>query len=343
MYYPIYFASFAFGCFGAWLVYFFGPAFGILDAADHRSSHVGVVPKGGGIGILSAFLFTALYFNIPSPLWISASLLALFSFCGDKTDLSPKLRLPAQFLTAFLFLGFVVLYDQLPLFNHLSLYFNNLSIVFCFLFFTIYIVGTANYYNFMDGINGIAGITGAVAYSLIAVFISFSGGEENFYYFSISLVFACLGFLPFNIPKARVFMGDVGSILLGYVFAALVVLLAHNFVDFIMLCAFLFPFYADELYTSYIRLRDGENLVKPHRRHIYQLLANEMKIDHWKVSFGYGFLQLLIGLSALGLRQIGGVAVLTFLIICFASFWSFGYWVRRRAEYMGKILSDNIK
>ena len=58
----------------------------------------------------------------------------------------------------------------------------------------------------------------------------------------------------------------------------------------------------DELTTSYARLRDGENLLRPHRRHLYQLLANEMGIDHWKVSVGYGVLQLLVGIGVLVVR-----------------------------------------
>ena len=92
-------------------------------------------------------------------------------------------------------------------------------------------------------------------------------------------------------------MGDVGSILLGFVFAGMVVFLSGNLLDFICMAGFLFPFYADELNTMIVRLRDGENLTKPHRRHLYQLLANEYGIAHWKVSLGYGLFQLIVGIS----------------------------------------------
>ncbi|MBW1792430.1 MAG: UDP-N-acetylmuramyl pentapeptide phosphotransferase, partial [Deltaproteobacteria bacterium] len=98
---------------------------------------------------------------------------------------------------------------------------------------------------------------------------------------AICILLACLGFLPFNMPTAKVFMGDVGSILLGFVFAGMVVYLSKNFMDFICLVAFLFPFYVDELTTMFVRVRDGEKLSKPHRRHLYQLLANEYQIPHW--------------------------------------------------------------
>jgi Fuc2NAc and GlcNAc transferase len=70
-------------------------------------------------------------------------------------------------------------------------------------------------------------------------------------------------------------MGDVGSILLGFVFAAIVVMLSERFLDFVCLAGFLLPFYADELTIIFVRLKDGEDLLHAHRRHLYQLMANE--------------------------------------------------------------------
>jgi len=165
---------------------------------------------------------------------------------------------------------------------------------------------------------------------------------------------ACMGFLPFNIQKnARVFMGDVGSVLLGFVYAGLVVGLSYSLNDFMVLCAFLFPFYADELITLGVRIRetgdrrpeDGGGrretggwrrtvgmLMQPHRGHVYQLLVNEMGLDHWKVSVGYGVLQLMVGVGALTLRWYGVLVVVVFLVCCFVGFWGFGYLVRKRVQ-----------
>jgi len=78
----------------------------------------------------------------------------------------------------------------------------------------IFVVGTANFYNFMDGINGIAGITGIVGFGLIAFYTSNSGYSTILSTLAICMSLSCVGFLPFNVPKAKVFMGDVGSILL---------------------------------------------------------------------------------------------------------------------------------
>ena len=110
------------------------------------------------------------------------------------------------------------------------------------------------------------------------------------------------------IPKhAR--MGDIGSILLGFVFAEMVVVFSTNFLDFICLASFLFPFYADELTTMYVRLKGHENLTQPHRRHLYQLLANELAIPHWKISVGYGLMQFVVGASVIFLKPLGLVVL----------------------------------
>ena len=121
-------------------------------------------------------------------------------------------------------------------------------------------------------------------------------------------------------PKAKIFMGDVSSILLGFTFAAIVVILSKSILDFVCLAGFLFPFYADELTTMAARIKDGENLFKPHRRHLYQLLANEKGIPHWKISIGYGLAQLIVGITILLLRPFGISMILLLLAVYFLAF-----------------------
>ena len=180
----------------------------------------------------------------------------------------------------------------------------------------------------MDGINGIASVTGIAGFGLLALFNHISGGPGILTVLPVCIALSCLGFLPFNFPTARVFMGDVGSILLGFVFASLVVLISKSFSDFVSLAGFLFPFYADEFVTMAVRIKDGENLLKPHRRHFYQLLANELGIPHWKVSAGYGLLQLIAGTGILLLRPFGIIPVFAFLILFFLLFIFANYFVR---------------
>jgi len=306
---------------GAWVVARWGRRFSLLDKADHRSSHHGVVPKGGGLGILAAFLLASVALGLPLLFWIFIGLISLVSFYGDRREISAKVRLCMQFAAGVVLLAGIFHWEGRgwPAFVLIP-------------FFLVFVVGTANYYNFMDGINGIAGITGIVTFGLIALFGTLSGANESFLSLAGCMGFACLGFLPFNVPKARVFMGDVGSVLLGFVYAGLAVGLSHSLNNFMVLCAFLFPFYADELTTEYVRLRDGESLLKPHRRHIYQLLANEMRIVHWKVAVGYGILQVLVGVGALMIQGYGTLLLIGFLGACFAGFWGFGAWVRLRVD-----------
>jgi Fuc2NAc and GlcNAc transferase len=182
----------------------------------------------------------------------------------------------------------------------------------------------------MDGINGIAGITGLVGFGLLGWFAFVGDADTQITTVCICISFACLGFLPFNMPRARVFMGDVGSVLLGFVFAEMVVHLSRNPLNFICMAGFLFPFYADELSTVMVRLKDGEILSKPHRRHLYQILANEYKIPHWKVSLGYGLFQLLVGISVFWLRNAGITVILFLMILSFCIFTILSFILRKK-------------
>ena len=311
-----YLISLILGGTGAWIINRWGYVFGLVDRPNDRSSHDSPTAKDGGIGILAAFIFASMVLKIAFTFWVPAAFLALLSLWGDKFDLSPKIRLPLQFIAAAIFI-------QLSVFS-----FQSSALLFIFL--VVFIVATANGYNFMDGINGIASITGIVGFGLLAAFNVLSGGDSSLSVLSICIALSCLGFLPFNIPKAKVFMGDVGSILLGFVFAGIVVMLSKSFLDFVCFVGFLFPFYADEFVTMVKRIKEGENLFKAHRRHFYQLLVNEMGIAHWKVSIGYGFLQLIVGLSILFIRPFGILPVFALLFVFFIAFIWTNYFIRSK-------------
>lgn len=288
------FFSFIIGGLGAWLVMKFGPAIGINDIPNKRSSHTHSVPKGGGIGILIVFIVYSFFLRLPVNFWMPCLIISLISFYGDWHEISPVIRLFIQFGCSLIFL-FGCYFSNTPLLTA-----GMLSIPFSF-----FLTATANFYNFMDGIDGIAGIAGITGFSLLAFYSWLLGNFEIYRLLCMNIALSCLGFLFFNLPRAKVFMGDVGSILLGFIFACLVIVLAENFVDFLIMTGFLFPFYFDELMTMIVRLNKGESLFKPHRRHIYQQLANEMAIAHWQVSFLYGAIQLFIGLTLIIMKPKG--------------------------------------
>lgn len=285
--------------------------FGLLDMPNQRSSHKLPTPRGGGIGILLALIFCSIRLSIPLSYWLPAVFLSLVSFFDDKLNLTPKIRILFQFAAA--------LAVALTLSNN---YYQFSVIQFLIIIsMSVYIVGTANFYNFMDGINGIAGITGAVAFLLTALYAHENAADTAISTIALGLAASCVGFLPFNIPKARVFMGDVGSILLGFVFASLCLILSKSVTDFLVICGFMSTFYADALTTLYIRKRDNEKLSQAHRRHLYQLLANQLETPHWKVSVSFGLVQVFIGVALINLKPFGLVPVLSFEVLLLICWW----------------------
>lgn len=308
------------GAAGAGMVAKFGPKLGFVDVPSSRSSHIVSTPKGGGIGILITFVIACIYLDISWFFWLPGLLIALSGFVGDRIEISPKIRLVCQFLLT----GILLFNQDLKIFVPLHLNADSFAMQIAgflgfFVIFSVFIVGTANFYNFMDGINGIAGITAVIAFSLLAYNAS-SKGRPELAVLSVCIALACLGFLPWNMPHAKVFMGDVGSILLGFVFSALVVQISENLTDLVCYAGFLVPFYFDELSTMVERLRGGESLLSPHRRHLYQVLVNQGMISHWKVSMGFGFMQMLISFSLLWIKSYGLLAEFTTILLFFTVF-----------------------
>lgn len=283
------------------------------------------MPKGGGVGILGAFIMVCVLVNAPLHFWGPVFFLSLLSLFSDRNHLNPGLRLVVQFVVAVFFL---IERDWMPASN-VHEYMHILLALLSFLFFAVFIVGTANFFNFMDGINGIAGISGVVGFFLIAFYGVISGADSKYVAISVSIALSCVGFLPFNIPDAKVFMGDVGSILLGFVFACMVVVLSKDVSDFICTSAFFFPLYFDVLTTMVVRIRAGENLIQPHRKHIYQILANECKVVHWKVSVGYGLSQLFVGISVIMVKPYGMIAMISLLLLYSYIFKRFFVYIRK--------------
>jgi UDP-N-acetylmuramyl pentapeptide phosphotransferase/UDP-N-acetylglucosamine-1-phosphate transferase len=322
--------SFLFGVSGALLIIRYGKKWGVLDKPNERSSHSRETPKGGGIGILAAFFFLIIRFDISIPYSMAVVAISLLSFIGDRIEVPPTKRLILQFLVAGILISDLKLVGFLRTsLNHFS---PSTALIWMILIISlmVFIVGTANFYNFMDGINGIAAITGIVAFGLLTFISVQQKPQFEMVPLAFGMVLACLGFLPFNFPKSRIFMGDVGSILLGFAFSYLVLKLMNNWTDFFCFGGFLFPFYADGLITMMERIKDGESLILPHRRHLYQVLANEGRIEHWKVSVGYGFLQLLIGLILIFAKIYGIVAIFGILVFFLILFIVASYKIKKK-------------
>ncbi len=306
------------GGLGAWALSRYGHRLNIMDRPTSRSSHVKNVPKGGSIGILGAFIISSLSLGFSGFFWLPAVFLSLICLLGDRVELPIPFRLLVQTLCTVIVLVYYF-------------YETGAGYYVLFPFMALFIVGTANFYNFMDGIDGIAGIASVLAFGLLGVFMQINGADVRFSFLAASIVFSSLAFLYFNLPVARVFMGDVGSVFLGFVFSLMVIFTARDLIDFVCMAGFLFLFYMDELTTMAVRLKKKESLFKAHRKHLYQILANEMGKAHWKISSGYGICQLMIGIAAIFLRPYG-LGVLFFLYgVCAVIFICFSNSIRNKA------------
>lgn len=275
------------GALGAAIARRYGGRFGLLDIPNERSSHTIPTVRGGGMGIWIAFIVVGIFVVKDLPFTLIICSIGVLGLIEDIFTIPSVLRLAVQ-LAASASVVFLLMGGT-----------NYAQGAAIYIFWIIFIAGTSNFYNFMDGINGIAGLTGVVGFGLMALFSLSMTDDTSVAFSSLALVAACLGFLPFNLSKGRVFMGDVGSVFLGFAFASFLARLSETFGVFLCLVMFLSTFYADAVLTIFYRLKSGENLLKAHRSHLYQYMSNELNIPHWKVSFAYASTQFVFGVLAL--------------------------------------------
>ncbi|MBI5467939.1 MAG: hypothetical protein HY891_02305, partial [Deltaproteobacteria bacterium] len=301
------------GILGSALIYRFGHRLTLVDVPNERSSHCSPTPRGAGAGVWAFFVIASALVLGNWPLALTGGAFGLFGLLEDRLSFSSKSRLIVHLALASLM---VLLWAGPP---------ESAQAAALFTFWAVFIASTANFYNFMDGINGMAGLTGAVAFALLSFFSYFIAGRPDIALMGVALTGGCLGFLPFNIPGAKVFLGDTGSLFLGFIFAALTVQLSTSLAVLVCLAMFLCTFYADALRTIFDRIKKRENLMASHRSHLYQHLCNESKIPHWKVSLLYASIQLVFGVLSIIAYYLGNQAlqglVAGVFAVCFLAFY----------------------
>jgi UDP-GlcNAc:undecaprenyl-phosphate GlcNAc-1-phosphate transferase len=158
----------------------------------------------------------------------------------------------------------------------------------------------------MDGINGMAGGT-AIITCLFFGCICFTHGSNFAYIISYTITAGVLGFMLFNFPKAKLFMGDVGSAFLGFVFASLAIIAAlydHSHTSLFVMPLLLFHFIYDTFFTFIRRLFNGEWVFEAHRSHLYQLFC-QLGYSHTRVSLFYWAVGVIQGFGAMWMVTIG--------------------------------------
>ena len=270
----------------------------MFDIPNERSLHDMPTPKGGGVAIvltwyigISILFFSGiiernLYFAL-----LSGIILAFVSLIDDLRGLKPAIRLIVHFITAIL--AFIFLQGLRPLVM------PEININYNFVVYPVTIVGMVwfiNLFNFMDGVDGFVSVE---VISICSVLFVMSWNIIN-----ILLIVCLTGFFCWNWPKAKIFMGDVGSTQLGFILVVLGIYFHNNFdfsiLNWIMLSS---PFWFDATLTLFRRWRNREKLSEAHRKHVYQRIVRA-GFSHEKVNFSLILINLLIILLIILYREI---------------------------------------
>ncbi len=279
--------------------------FNIIDKPNERSSHSTIVLRGGGIIFAISMIVWLLWQLIQGaqvvqeylPFLCGLMLVCSVSFWDDVKSLPDSVRLVAQFVAMILMLLSLNVHDC-QWFCNLDWYWQ----VMIGIAALIVVVGATNIINFMDGINGITGgYSLAVLIPLLAV-QEFNGSRVQRFIEPSYLIVAIIGVLVFCIfnfrpkGKAKCFAGDVGSIGIAFImlFAIGKLIVQTGDLTYLIL---LLVYGVDGCLTICHRIMLHENLGQAHRKHAYQIMANELKIGHVKVSLLYMIIQMAVSLG----------------------------------------------
>ncbi|SDD45488.1 MraY family glycosyltransferase [Aquimonas voraii] len=262
---------------------------GLLDAPGRRRSHQQVTPRGGGISfvLVVALLAPMLLPDLRMALSFSLGLLAIgaIGWWDDHRPLSARLRLLVHVLASAQFLWLL----QGPPTDIATLLQFGLSL--------FWLVMLVNFWNFIDGINGLASLQALIAAGLYAG-LGQAAGLSGAALLMLTLSAALLGFLPYNLPRARMFMGDVGSGALGFALGAFALMLLPSVRAPWLLLLPVAPVLVDAGLTLVKRILLGRRWYAAHREHLYQWWVRR-GASHVRVSLAYAAFSLLVILPAM--------------------------------------------
>lgn len=265
----------------------------VLDIPNQRSSHTIPTPRGGGLAIVLAFMFAVLWLR--STQQLDQRILALcgttllvagIGFCDDHVHLPARWRFLTHLLTAMLIVwllgGFPLLLVPSPMDGVLKRFLIDVSWM-GYPLAAVLLVWFLNLFNFMDGTDGIAASESLFMSMALAGYSYYL--DQTLFNLSIGLAASSLGFLVWNLPKAKIFMGDVGSGFLGLLLGVLILLAAQQAAVMFYCGLIIFGiFIVDATYTLLVRMVSGQKWYDAHCSHTYQRAAKR-----------YGHLQVLLG------------------------------------------------
>ncbi|PZP13070.1 MAG: glycosyl transferase [Aliarcobacter butzleri] len=281
----------------------------LIASVNERSSHTVPTPHGGGIAIAITWFIGLFYLyfigQIETNLFYAllfGAVISIVSFFDDIYELSPKLRLIIQAIVAIGGLYFLGGFETLTfgIFDIQNSIFTNIFAFFMIIWFI-------NLYNFLDGINGYAG--SEAVFLSIAGFILFGGNHF------LVLAVAVLGFLYWNWNKAKIFMGDVGSTLLGYNVAIFTIYYANQEPTNFWIWIILFSVYWFDATLTLIRRKlNKERLSQAHKKHAYQRLT-QAGWSHYKVTNYSIWLNILLFAIVYFISNIFVAFLLAFIVL----------------------------
>jgi UDP-N-acetylmuramyl pentapeptide phosphotransferase/UDP-N-acetylglucosamine-1-phosphate transferase len=250
--------------------------FHVLDHPNERSLHSQAVPRTGGVGVLAGVLLPGLVMALSSGFsaqvyWIAAGTLFLgaVSFAEDRFGVKRRYRMVAHVLAAGLLLGGGLALESFVLAGRQWVLAAPLAVSLTLLF----VVWMTNLYNFMDGMDGFAGGMAVSGFSAFAA-MGWQAGDAEFFVCNALIAAAALGFLVWNFPPARIFMGDAGSASLGFLAAACSLWgVSRGIFPFWAALLVFSPFIVDASVTLLRRLWRREKIWRAHRSHYYQRLV----------------------------------------------------------------------
>ncbi|UVM40342.1 glycosyltransferase family 4 protein [Pseudomonas sp. B21-017] len=266
----------------------------LMDVPNARSSHVVATPRGGGVAIVVAFIVSLMFLYAaelitPSAFVASAGAglsVALIGFMDDHGHIAARWRLLGHFAAAVWLLGWMGGLPPVELFGaHVDMGWAGHVLA------AFYLVWLLNLYNFMDGIDGIASVE-AISACLGACLLYWLAGLESLMWGTLFLAASVAGFLYWNFPPAKIFMGDAGSGFLGIVLGGLS--LQAAWVSAPMLWAWLIllgVFIVDATFTLFRRLLRGDKVYEAHRSHAYQFASRRFR-KHLPVTIAVGVINL---------------------------------------------------
>lgn len=289
----------------------------LLDQPGERRSHAAATPRGGGIAIVAALLLASLWLGWSHPDQRAgfagfASGLALVAGIGwldDHRPLSPWVRLLVHVVAAGLLAAGLWRAGGAPWVVAAGF---------------LLAVGLTNVWNFMDGIDGLAASQAGIVSAWLWLFL-----PSPWNWMALALMAASLGFLPFNFPKARIFLGDVGSGALGFALAALLAVgLGQGApVSALSLALPLTAFLVDAAFTLAWRMLNRQRWWTPHVEHAYQRWARRW--GHVRVTSGYALVTLVATFVAMAGQDAQPAFVIALFIMCYVPAVGMWWWSRK--------------